>query len=60
MPRKPIGSTASARFNGESWRAELTKVEKQIALIVEAIANGMYHPVPLSRGSWMLAAGRAK
>jgi site-specific DNA recombinase len=32
------------RSNGESWPVELTKVEKQIALIVEAIANGMYHP----------------
>ncbi len=32
------------RSNGDSWKAELMKVEKQIAQIVEAIADGMYHP----------------
>lgn len=32
------------RSNGEAWRTELGKVEKQIARIVEAIADGMYHP----------------
>lgn len=32
------------RSNGDSWKAELVKVEKQIAQIVEAIADGMYHP----------------
>ena len=32
------------RTNGVSWKAELVKVEKQIAQIVEAIADGMYHP----------------
>ncbi len=31
------------RSNGDSWKAELVKVEKQIAQI-EAIADGMYHP----------------
>ena len=31
------------RSNGDAWRAELPKVEKQIAGIVEAIADGMYH-----------------
>jgi len=31
--------------NGEAWRMELAKVEKQIGHIVEAIADGMYHPV---------------
>ena len=32
------------RSNGNVWQAELAKVEKQIAEIVEAIADGMYHP----------------
>ena len=32
------------RSNGDAWRTELAKVEKQIAQIVEAIADGMYHP----------------
>lgn len=32
------------RSNGDAWQAELMKVEKQIAEIVEAIADGMYHP----------------
>lgn len=32
------------RSNSDAWRTELTKVEKQIAQIVEAIADGMYHP----------------
>lgn len=31
------------RSNGDTWQAELAKVEKQIAQIVEAIADGMYH-----------------
>ena len=32
------------RSNGDAWRMELAKVEKQIGQIVEAIADGMYHP----------------
>ena len=32
------------RSNGDAWQVELAKVEKQIAQIVEAIADGMYHP----------------
>ncbi|MFT3972206.1 MAG: hypothetical protein QM699_01735 [Amaricoccus sp.] len=32
------------RSNGDAWKAELAKVAKQIAQIVEAIADGMYHP----------------
>lgn len=32
------------RSNGDAWQAELAKVEKQIAQIVEVIADGMYHP----------------
>ncbi len=32
------------RSNGDAWKVELAKVEKQIAGIVEAIADGMYHP----------------
>ncbi|WP_274425221.1 recombinase family protein [Chelativorans sp. YIM 93263] len=32
------------RSNGDAWHAELAKVEKQIAQIIEAIADGMYHP----------------
>ena len=32
------------RSNGEAWKAELAKVGKQIEQIVEAIADGMYHP----------------
>ena len=31
------------RSNGDAWQAELAKIEKQIAQIVEAIADGMYH-----------------
>jgi site-specific DNA recombinase len=32
------------RSNDDAWKAELAKAEKQIAQIVEAIADGMYHP----------------
>ncbi|WP_370627115.1 recombinase family protein [Pseudochrobactrum sp. Wa41.01b-1] len=32
------------RSNGDAWKAELAKAEKQIAQIVEAITDGMYHP----------------
>ena len=32
------------RSNGDAWRTELGKIEKQITGIVEAIADGMYHP----------------
>jgi site-specific DNA recombinase len=32
------------RTNGEAWAVELEKTGKQIAQIVEAIADGMYHP----------------
>ncbi len=32
------------RSNGNAWQVELAKTEKQIAQIVEAIADGMYHP----------------
>ena len=32
------------RSNGDAWRTELAKVEKQITGIVDAIADGMYHP----------------
>ena len=32
------------RSNGDAWRVELAKVERQITQIVEAIADGMYHP----------------
>ena len=32
------------RSNGDAWQVELAKIEKQIAQIVEAIADGMYHP----------------
>ncbi|MEW9613861.1 DNA resolvase [Shinella sp. S4-D37] len=32
------------RSNRGTWKAELKKVQKQIAEIVEAIADGMYHP----------------
>ena len=32
------------RSSGDAWKVELVKVEKQIAQIVEAIADGMYHP----------------
>jgi hypothetical protein len=32
------------RSNGDAWQVELAKVEKQISEIVEAIADGMYHP----------------
>ena len=34
----------SAGANGDAWKAELAKVERQIAQIVDAIADGMYHP----------------
>jgi len=32
------------RSNGDAWRTELARIEKQITQIVEAIADGMYHP----------------
>ncbi len=32
------------RSNADGWSAELARIEKQIAQMVEAIANGMYHP----------------
>lgn len=32
------------RTNSDAWKAELGKVEKQITQIIEAIADGMYHP----------------
>lgn len=32
------------RSNSEAWKAELGKVARQIEQIVEAIADGMYHP----------------
>jgi hypothetical protein len=32
------------RSNGDSWNAELVKVEKQIRGIIEAIKEGMYQP----------------
>ncbi|MBZ9791677.1 recombinase family protein [Rhizobium sp. 3T7] len=32
------------RSNGDAWKTEFGKVEKQIEQIVEAIADGMYHP----------------
>ena len=32
------------RANGDAWRTELGKVEKQIGQIVDAITDGMYHP----------------
>jgi hypothetical protein len=32
------------RSNGDAWRAELARVDKHITGIVEAIADGMYHP----------------
>ena len=32
------------RSNGDSWKAELAKVEKQIRGIIEAIKEGMFHP----------------
>ncbi|MER2508255.1 MAG: recombinase family protein [Amaricoccus sp.] len=32
------------RTNSDAWKAELAKVEKQIAQIIDAIADGMYHP----------------
>jgi len=32
------------RSNGDSWKAELVKVEKQIRGIIEAIKEGMFHP----------------
>src|SRR6185437_4910029 len=32
------------RSNGDAWRVELAKIEKQIRGIIEAIKEGMYHP----------------
>ncbi|HHV67077.1 MAG TPA: recombinase family protein [Ochrobactrum intermedium] len=32
------------RSNGDAWKAELAKVEKQIRGIIEAIKEGMFHP----------------
>jgi site-specific DNA recombinase len=32
------------RSNGEAWRSELIKVEKQIQGIIEAIKEGMFQP----------------
>jgi hypothetical protein len=32
------------RSNGDAWRAELSKIEKQIQGIIEAIKDGMYQP----------------
>ena len=32
------------RSNGDAWKAELAKVEKQIRGIIEAIKAGMFHP----------------
>ena len=32
------------RSNGDSWKAELVKIEKQIRGIIEAIKEGMVHP----------------
>ncbi len=32
------------RSSGDAWKAELVKIEKQIAQFVGAIADGMYHP----------------
>ena len=32
------------RTNSDAWKAELVKTEKQIAQIVKAITDGMYHP----------------
>ena len=32
------------RSNGDTWKAELVKVEKQIRGIIEAIKEGMFHP----------------
>jgi len=32
------------RSNGDAWKTELGKFENQIAGIVAAIAEGMYHP----------------
>ncbi|QRZ15650.1 recombinase family protein [Paracoccus methylovorus] len=32
------------RSNGDAWKAELVKVEKQIRGIIEAIKEGMFHP----------------
>jgi len=32
------------RSNGDVWKAELVKVEKQIGSIIEAIKAGMFHP----------------
>ncbi|WP_146170072.1 hypothetical protein [Bosea sp. 124] len=32
------------RSDSDAWKTGLSKVEKQIAPIVESIADGMYHP----------------
>ena len=32
------------RSNGNTWKAELVKIEKQIRGIIEAIKKGMFHP----------------
>jgi site-specific DNA recombinase len=32
------------RSNGDAWKAELAKIEKQIRGIIEAIKEGMFHP----------------
>ncbi|MGN8119689.1 recombinase family protein [Labrys sp. 22185] len=32
------------RSNGDAWRAELVKIEKEIRSIIEAIKQGMFHP----------------
>jgi DNA invertase Pin-like site-specific DNA recombinase len=32
------------RSNGDAWKAELAKVERQIRGIIEAIKEGMFHP----------------
>ncbi|MCB1387009.1 MAG: recombinase family protein [Nitratireductor sp.] len=32
------------RSNGDAWKAEMVKVEKQIRGIIEAIKEGMFHP----------------
>ncbi|WP_245332065.1 hypothetical protein [Bradyrhizobium sp. NAS80.1] len=40
MQKRQTGSIA----NGEAWRSELVKVEKQIQGIIEAIKEGMFQP----------------
>ncbi len=39
------------RSNGDAWKAELVKVEKQIRGIIEAIKAGIFHPSMKAR--WM-------